>query len=223
MSLPEWKSGSNFDAFHALDEEKQSRIINAALEEFAQKGYKLASTNEIAKTAQIGKGMLFYYFGSKNELFDFLCEYTIAFACDQYLTKFRVEEPDFLLRYQKLTEIKKSMMSQYPLHISFFESFYKEGNDKYYEKYLKDTSALREQVISAIFKDLDYSLFRDDIDPKLAITYIRWLFDAYQSEVADRFKRGEIHMDNKEEIPAEWTRFAEFTGNMRRLFYKEGK
>ncbi|MGC4018669.1 MAG: TetR/AcrR family transcriptional regulator [Muricomes sp.] len=78
--MPAWKSGSNFDAFHALEEEKQTRIINAALVEFSVKGYKRASTNVIAEKAQIGKGMLFYYFGSKEELFHFLCEYTIEFA-----------------------------------------------------------------------------------------------------------------------------------------------
>ncbi|MDR2043627.1 MAG: TetR/AcrR family transcriptional regulator [Clostridium sp.] len=70
-----------FDVFHSLEPEKQKRILDAALREFADKGFKRASTN----AARIGKGMLFYYFGSKEELFDFLCEYTMEFARNTYL------------------------------------------------------------------------------------------------------------------------------------------
>jgi len=58
--------------FSSLEFEKRQRIINAALKEFARNGYEKASTNVIAKEAEISKGSLFNYFSSKKELYLFL-------------------------------------------------------------------------------------------------------------------------------------------------------
>ena len=44
-----------YSKFLNLDKEKQDRIINAALKEFALKGYDNASTNEIVKSSEISK------------------------------------------------------------------------------------------------------------------------------------------------------------------------
>jgi len=84
------------EKFAALEPAKQERILSAALEEFAEQGYERASTNRIVKKAGIGKGMLFYYFKSKRELFEYLIEYGISFVVDEYLNRIDGEEPDFL-------------------------------------------------------------------------------------------------------------------------------
>lgn len=212
-----------FDAFHALDSDKQKRIIDAAIREFTDKGFKRASTNAIADAAQIGKGMLFYYFGSKEELFDFLCEYTIEFAKSTYLSRFVFDSDDFLERCQKLMEIKRRALEEYPMAIAFFENFYKEGNEKYFSKYINDTGALREQIIKSIYTNINYSVFRDDIDGRTITTYIKWLFNSYQNELADRFRRGEVNMSNEAAVADEWKRYEAFTNDMRKLFYKEAK
>lgn len=44
-------------------------ILNVALEEFAQNGYQAASTNTICKKAEISKGLLYHYYGSKEDIF----------------------------------------------------------------------------------------------------------------------------------------------------------
>lgn len=45
------------------------RILKAALELFAEKGFAAATTEEIAARAGVNKAMLYYYVGSKEELF----------------------------------------------------------------------------------------------------------------------------------------------------------
>ena len=52
--------------------EKNSReaILKCALELFSQKGYEAVSPNEIAEKAGITKPTLYYFFGSKEGLFD---------------------------------------------------------------------------------------------------------------------------------------------------------
>jgi TetR/AcrR family transcriptional regulator len=63
--------------FENVESEKQRIILNAALKEFADKGYEQASTNQIVKDAGIGKGMLFYYFTTKKKLYAYLVDYCI--------------------------------------------------------------------------------------------------------------------------------------------------
>lgn len=45
------------------------KILEAAIEEFAQKGFEAASTNKIAERANVAKGLLFHYFESKENLY----------------------------------------------------------------------------------------------------------------------------------------------------------
>ena len=51
--------------FTELDSEKQERILDAALKEFAEYGYENGSTNRIVKNCGISKGSLFTYFENK--------------------------------------------------------------------------------------------------------------------------------------------------------------
>ena len=44
-----------------LDPKKRQQVISAALEEFAQKGYRHTSTNEIVRKAHIAKRLLFHF------------------------------------------------------------------------------------------------------------------------------------------------------------------
>ncbi len=54
------------------EKERQKRIraiIRAALEVFSEKGYDRTTTDEIADYAGLSKGLLYFYFGSKEEIF----------------------------------------------------------------------------------------------------------------------------------------------------------
>jgi len=48
---------------------KKHRIVEAAVRVFAQKGYASATVADIAATAGIGKGTIYEYFASKEDLF----------------------------------------------------------------------------------------------------------------------------------------------------------
>ena len=49
--------------------DKKSRIIEAAVTVFAQKGYASATIADIAAGAEVGKGTVYEYFASKEDLF----------------------------------------------------------------------------------------------------------------------------------------------------------
>ncbi len=100
--------------FFDLKKEKQDRMINAALKVFALQGYRHASTDEIVKEADISKGLLFHYFGSKIGLYTFIYDYSVKFvtlelrACIDPLT---VELFELM---KQMEQAKMHMMRAYP-------------------------------------------------------------------------------------------------------------
>jgi TetR/AcrR family transcriptional regulator len=56
----------------------RERILAAATEEFAEKGYDGARVDEIAQKSQLNKNTLYHYFGSKDQLFTAVLERAYA-------------------------------------------------------------------------------------------------------------------------------------------------
>ncbi|AQY50749.1 TetR family transcriptional regulator [Listeria weihenstephanensis FSL R9-0317] len=61
-------------------DDKRDKILKVAVEEFAEHGYKAASTNQICEVAGVSKGLIFHYFGSKEKLYTAAVEYSIDLA-----------------------------------------------------------------------------------------------------------------------------------------------
>lgn len=66
---------SSTSVFKRLPEEKQHRILDAAIAQFAQNGYEQTSMNRVVHEAGISKGSLFQYFNSKFDLFNTVVSY----------------------------------------------------------------------------------------------------------------------------------------------------
>ena len=73
---------NNFDSSTAL------RILDAAEKEFSEKGYDGSRVDEIARRANINKSQLYYYFGSKENIFSELMKRNIKEAEDIVIKSF---------------------------------------------------------------------------------------------------------------------------------------
>jgi len=95
----------------------RSRILQAALDEFSDKGYHASTIDSIAERAGIAKGTVYRYFNTKEGLFNVLKEDTITEFVD-------LARKD-LSRQQDILKIIESVITMY---LSFFEnnsSFFK--------------------------------------------------------------------------------------------------
>ena len=72
------------DRFARLPEEKRLRILDAAIWEFAERGYHGTSMRQIAQRAGIAKGLTYYYFDGKEDLF----LYVVQHAGDTWVRDF---------------------------------------------------------------------------------------------------------------------------------------
>ena len=55
-------------------QEKEKRILESAIKHFIRYGYRKTSIDEIVKDARVGKGMVYQYFNSKEDLFKKVAE-----------------------------------------------------------------------------------------------------------------------------------------------------
>ena len=69
--------------FDNLEPEKQEAILQAAGEEFAEKGFESASINRIIKRSGMSKGSVYYYFEDKADLFATTLERSIQRIMDE--------------------------------------------------------------------------------------------------------------------------------------------
>ncbi|MDF2988719.1 MAG: hypothetical protein K0R50_4229 [Eubacterium sp.] len=164
--------------FEKLNTEKKEKIINVCLEEFVQKGFELASTNNIVVKAGISKGLLFHYFGSKKNIYLYLLDYAIEYFIKKFYSYDVKASGDIFERIMQRGVIKMKIAGEKPLlYKLLMEAFVVTPAG------LEDEMNLRYQKIYSenmpvVFEDIDYSLFRDEVDIKKALEFITLCFDS---------------------------------------------
>lgn len=179
---------SLYNNFEGLPEDRKVRIIWACIEEFAKNGYGKASTNTIVKKADISKGILFHYFGSKRNLYLYILDYVTDFAVRKFYTMNSEPPSDIFERILSYSVIKLKMYYDEPLIYSFiytaFISTPEELKDDIQEKY----NRLYGENMAVFLKGIDTSAFRKDIDPNKAMESILLFVDAITNKYLGIYK-----------------------------------
>lgn len=87
--------GQMNNIFGNIELEKQKRIIDAGIAEFAENGFRDMSTNKLVKKIGISKGSLFKYFGSKIDFYSYLIDITDEHLLN-YMNEFKSLKADNL-------------------------------------------------------------------------------------------------------------------------------
>lgn len=170
------------EKFFELPEEKQLRIINAALEAFSKSEYKKASTEDIAAKAGISKGLLFYYFHDKKTLYLFLYDYAEKLLTESVVdTHFR-EITDVFEMFEYAAGRKYAILEKNPYIMDFvMRAFYsqKEVVTDELNRRLEKTTA---EIYGTMFSNIDFSKFREDVNPMEIMQMLTWMADGYMHE-----------------------------------------
>src|SRR4030042_3679197 len=88
--------------FRHLPPDKQERVLDAALAEFADQGYQGASLNRLVAQAGIAKGSLYQYFPNKEGVFYYVFQYALKLVRHTLTTvKDETLEENFFSRLEK--------------------------------------------------------------------------------------------------------------------------
>jgi len=206
-----------FSKFFSLDQEKQDRILNAALKEFANKGFQMASTNEIVKEAGISKGLLFHYFNNKKDLFLFLYNYFIDLMIREIHAKVNWEEKDIFLRFRHIGVLKFELFNQYPEMFNFIKSVYKEDDSEVKGAIDQKSKELLENGYKDLFGDVDLSKFKEDLDVEKTVNIIFWAMEGFAYRQQDKALSIDFDQAYLDEMLREMDAYCEI---LRKSFYK---
>lgn len=204
-----------YSKFLNLEPEKRERIMNAAIKEFAQKGYKNASTNEIVKEAEISKGLIFHYFKNKKQLYFFLYDYLMEILKEEYFQNSWLDEKDFLEKMRRASLIKLELFRKYPLIFKFFLTAYSE-TDIEVKKEVEDRNKKQIEInFPRIYDNIDMSNVKDGVDQQKALKIIIWALEGYANSKAHEFKTF-----NEKEFSDMVTELETYLGILKQCFFK---
>jgi TetR/AcrR family transcriptional regulator len=197
--------------FEGLPEEKKKRIIDAALEEFAANGYDKASTNSIVKKAEISKGILFHYFGSKKNLFLYIFDYAINYLMNKYYAEMDDWPSDPFERLIWISSLKVKIYYDaplmYKLAFNAIMNMPKELERDLHTIYNRFYSKLMPEI----FRGTDTSKFKEGIDAQKAIELIMLCIDGLSNKYLRIYKDKPVDeiFNNVEPIMEEFNEYIE--------------
>ncbi len=110
-----------YENFEKIPLEEQQRLLQVCIAEFSTNGYQQASTNTIVKQAGIPKGTLFYFFGSKKDLYLYVLDYAIRQFARRYTEMAGDMPTDLFERLLHRGRIKFQFAAEEP---ELFQLFY---------------------------------------------------------------------------------------------------
>jgi len=159
------------------DDQRKDRILEAALIEFADKGYKKASTNTIVREAAVSKGLLFHYYKSKKDLYILLNNHANKVIEEEVYSEVNFADRDVLNRLYKATIANIDAFEKHPLFVKFKEQNALVEDSEIIKATFDSSKEKRVRIYEKLFNDIDYYLFNDSINVDRSIEVIKWTID----------------------------------------------
>ncbi|MCU4804586.1 MULTISPECIES: TetR/AcrR family transcriptional regulator [Bacillus] len=165
-------------------ENKKMKIIQSATILFSTRGVRNTTVDEIAKTAKVGKGTIYYYYTDKTEI---LCDCYIRHIQLKRSQLFNLykEEKDVLLRIQKILHYISLEYHQDPFVSTLFQE-YKEYHSPEITTCFKQSE---EEAINMISNLLEKGYQQGALHkvplPLTAFMLVRMIFNYEQDYIKD--------------------------------------
>lgn len=145
--------------------QRQEEILKAALKIFSQKGFKGATTREIAEEAGVAEGTIFRYFKTKKEILFSLLEPYIVKTLADTIEEVSGENDEVILKAILKNRLKLISENKSLVKLLLIETqFHPEIKEQFVQQVVIRAVVLIEQFIT---KRIQAGAFRD-VDPGIA-------------------------------------------------------
>ena len=156
--------------FEGLTKDKQKKIYNSAIKEFAEKGYSQASTTNICKEANISKGSIFQYFQTKTALFFFVVKNALREVIDHYKFDYEINAENLSLQeiFSRSCRSLFEIYENYPYHYRLYQRINHEDDAPNYQEIRRYLARFVSQVTTRFISvGKRRKLIREDIPPEM--------------------------------------------------------
>jgi TetR/AcrR family transcriptional regulator len=173
--------GAALSTFRHLPPDKQERVMDAALAEFADQGYQQASLNRMVAQAGIAKGSLYQYFPNKEGIFSHIFQYALKVVGRTLITvKDETLEENFFVRLEKSLLAGVRFLREHPRIFSLYLKIQLDKHVPFREEFL---AAVRRHATEYFASLVRRAQSRGELRPGVPRDATLFLLDA----VFDRF------------------------------------
>ncbi|MBL7014729.1 MAG: TetR/AcrR family transcriptional regulator [Candidatus Marinimicrobia bacterium] len=180
--------------FERLPIEKQARIVNASISEFAEKDYETASMNVVVNHAGISKGSLFNYFKTKSTLYDYV--YALALGeVKAYLKDVR-DSTIGLPFNERLTQIIDSgvqFIVDHPRLAKIYFRLVYSSDSPNRKKIITELQLLSNNYLGEIIQDgINHKELNSTLNKAQAVFYLDAVLNRFLKEYHDSLSNGKL-------------------------------
>lgn len=180
------------------------KILQTALNEFANYSYEKSSINRICTDGNISKGVMYHHFKDKDELYLLCVRYCYDTMLDYYKSKLKDNE-DWREEIKNFLDIRYHFFRENPLLQKIFFNTLLKMPDHLKGEIKKITKSLDELNYQFSMKILKKIKIRHGLKPEEII----FLLDAVQNMLNEKFYGKAQKSEEIEEISQEYDRTAE--------------
>lgn len=179
--------------FFELDAEKQKRITDAAIKEFATYGYENSSTNRIVKECGISKGSLFKYFDNKEELYFYLIDTVSVQMSFDTAADIKKLPKDLFERVLAYSVAEISWYVENPIKGKFLIGIAAENGSEIGKKIMERYGEKSRDIYEQLLKDVDMSGLHST--RKEITNILRWVLTGFNSSFLESIAGSEAGIE----------------------------
>lgn len=197
--------------FFNLPEEKREKIVNAAIDEFAEYGLENASTNRIVANSGIAKGSFYQYFADKQDVFLYL----LTVLEQEKMEYFKDKHPparnmDTFQYFRWMIKTGMEFNSAYPRMVQAISRvMFNEG--LYYQNFAN----IRERSMQGLRTMIRQAIQNGEVDPSVDVDLAVMIMETWSNAISNYI----LQEGMKQKDIMKWVRSAKTQETIDKMLY----
>ncbi len=190
---------STTNKFEQLPIEKQARIVDASISEFAVRDYETASMNKVVVQAGISKGSLFNYFKTKSSLYFHIYQLALGEVKD-YLKKVRDETAvlQFDERLSKIVDSGVQFITEHPRLARIYFRIIYSADSPNRKKIVNELQSMSDEYLGGIIQDaMDRNELDENLDKSQAVFFLDAVLNRFLKDYHEAMESGDHERFNR--------------------------
>ncbi len=169
------------EIFNKLENNKQARILDTAIGEFADHGFKEASVNRMVQRLGIAKGSIFQYFGNKQGLFQYIFDHAVNLVRHSLRkVKRETQQADFFERIRQSLLAGIRFIEDHPRVYRIYLKMIFQEDFPLRAQFLQQVHLFSAEYLKPLVEDgLARGELRHDLDVDMTVFFLDALMDRF--------------------------------------------
>lgn len=188
------------ESFTKISVDKRNKILQTAINEFAEHGFQNANINVIAKKSGISIGAMYSYFSSKEDLFSTIIHYAVD-TLKSVLDEIMLSDDDLLCKLKNIIKAIQENSRTNELLTKLYGQLTAENRCDLISQIVSEIESVSANLYTRFLEEAQKeNMIRDDIDVKLFAFFLDNLFISLQFSYSCEYYKERFKIFTNENI-----------------------